>query len=79
VLCDFNETRLWLVHKGPIQSDLYRAPEVLFEMEWAKGVDVWSVATLGGLCFILNPVGHISLKFRSRRGTSSRTGSCSML
>ncbi|KAF1821305.1 non-specific serine/threonine protein kinase [Dissoconium aciculare CBS 342.82] len=46
VLCDFGETRLGLLHKGPIQSDLYRAPEVLFDMEWTTSVDIWSVATL---------------------------------
>jgi serine/threonine protein kinase len=78
VLCDFGETRLGLLHKGPIQSDLYRAPEVLFDMEWTTSVDIWSVATLVGLRVIVNPVGHMSLTFRSRRGTFLRIGNYSM-
>ncbi|KAI8943645.1 hypothetical protein NX059_001630 [Plenodomus lindquistii] len=46
VLCDFGEARIGERHTGYIQPDLYRAPEVLFEMEWTSSVDIWSVATL---------------------------------
>lgn len=45
-LCDFGEARIGERHKGLIQPELYRAPEVLFGMEWDSSVDVWSVATL---------------------------------
>lgn len=46
VLCDFGEARIGLSHKGPIQPELYRAPEVLFDMEWGCSVDIWNVAVL---------------------------------
>jgi serine/threonine protein kinase len=46
VLCDFGEARIGDSHSGFIQPELYRAPEVLFEMEWGSKVDIWSVATL---------------------------------
>ena len=46
VLSDFGEARIGKYHKGLIQPELYRAPEVLFGMEWDSSVDIWSVATL---------------------------------
>ncbi|KAF1949724.1 non-specific serine/threonine protein kinase [Byssothecium circinans] len=46
VLCDFGEARIGKSHRGLIQPELYRAPEVLFDMEWSSSVDIWSVATL---------------------------------
>ncbi|RMD41700.1 hypothetical protein DV735_g3437, partial [Chaetothyriales sp. CBS 134920] len=46
VLCDFGEARLGWTHKGVIQPELYRAPEVLFNMEWGCSVDIWNVAVL---------------------------------
>lgn len=46
VLCDFGEARIGGSHKGLIQPELYRAPEVLFGMEWSSSVDIWNVATL---------------------------------
>ncbi|KAF1979466.1 non-specific serine/threonine protein kinase [Bimuria novae-zelandiae CBS 107.79] len=46
VLCDFGEARIGKCHKGLIQLELYRAPEVLFNMEWGSSVDIWSVAAL---------------------------------
>jgi hypothetical protein len=46
VLCDFGETRIGDFHSGTIQPELYRAPEVLFEMRWNSSVDIWSVACL---------------------------------
>ena len=49
VLCDFGEARIGQSHKGLIQPELYRAPEVLFNMEWGCSVDVWNVAVLVGL------------------------------
>lgn len=49
-LCDFGEARIGKSHKGLIQPDLYRAPEVLFGMEWGPSVDIWSVAALVSVC-----------------------------
>lgn len=46
VLCDFGEARIGQAHKGLIQPELYRAPEVLFNMEWNCSVDIWNVAVL---------------------------------
>jgi serine/threonine protein kinase len=46
VLCDFGEARIGDLHSDLIQPELYRAPEVLFEMEWGRKVDIWSVAAL---------------------------------
>lgn len=46
VLCDFGEARIGEFHKGLIQPELYRAPEVLFDMKWSSSVDVWNVAVL---------------------------------
>lgn len=40
VLCDFGEARIGQTHKGLIQPELYRAPEVLFNMEWSYSVDI---------------------------------------
>ena len=49
VLCDFGEARIGQSHKGLIQPELYRAPEVLFNMEWGCSVDIWNVAVLVSL------------------------------
>lgn len=46
VLCGFGEARIGESHRGLIQPELYRAPEVLFEMEWSSSVDIWNVAVL---------------------------------
>ena len=32
VLCDFREARIGRHHKGLVQPELYRAPDVLFDM-----------------------------------------------
>ncbi|CAN9335049.1 unnamed protein product [Alternaria alternata] len=47
VLCDFGEAQMGDSHSGLIQPELYRAPEIIFEMEWGSKVDIWSVATIG--------------------------------
>ena len=47
VLCDFGEARIGPgPHRGLIQPDLYRAPEVLFEMGWDSSADIWSVGVM---------------------------------
>jgi serine/threonine-protein kinase SRPK3 len=45
-LCDFGEARIGEWHKGLVQPELYRAPEVLFGMDWDSSIDIWSVGTL---------------------------------
>jgi hypothetical protein len=46
VLCDFGEARIGEFHKGLIQPELYRAPEVLFDMKWSSSAEIWNVAVL---------------------------------
>ncbi|RMZ19777.1 hypothetical protein D0859_16231, partial [Hortaea werneckii] len=47
VLCEFGEARTGPgPHKGLIQPELYRAPEVLFEMGWDSSADIWNVAVM---------------------------------
>lgn len=46
VLCDFGEARIGRHHNGLIQPELYRAPEVLFDMAWGSSVDIWSTVAM---------------------------------
>ncbi|TWU72294.1 hypothetical protein ED733_003630 [Metarhizium rileyi] len=46
VLCDFGEARIGERHRGLIQPELYRAPEVLFNMDWDTSADIWNLAVL---------------------------------
>ncbi|RMY20723.1 hypothetical protein D0865_16671, partial [Hortaea werneckii] len=47
VLCDFGEARIGPgPHRGLIQPELYRAPEVLFDMGWDSSADIWNVAVM---------------------------------
>ncbi len=46
VLCDFGEARIGKTHRGLIQPELYRAPEVLFDMGWNSSVDIWNIGVL---------------------------------
>jgi hypothetical protein len=73
VLCDFGEARIGKSHYGLIQPELYRAPEVLFEMEWRDSADIWNVAVL----VRRPPCVFMSLIF-SRYGIYSRTSICFM-
>lgn len=49
ILCDFGEARIGEHHHGLIQPEPYRAPEVLFDMEWSTSVDIWNIAVLVSL------------------------------
>ena len=70
VLCDFGEARIGESHRGLIQPELYRAPEVLFEMEWRSSADIWNLAVLvsissstsTGLSLIFNDISGICLR-----------------
>lgn len=46
VLCDFGQARIGESHRGLIQPELYRAPEVLFDMGWNSSADIWNMAVL---------------------------------
>ncbi|KAI1913030.1 hypothetical protein LOZ61_003007 [Ophidiomyces ophidiicola] len=48
ILCDFGEARIgWAHQTGPfVQPNIYRAPEVTFQLEWGTPVDIWNVAAL---------------------------------
>ncbi|KAF1814487.1 kinase-like protein [Eremomyces bilateralis CBS 781.70] len=43
-LCGFGEARIEGSHRGLVVPELYRTPEVLFEMEWGASADIWNVA-----------------------------------
>jgi len=48
ILCDFGEARIGPTQEsGPfVQPHIYRAPEIIFEMQWGSAVDIWNVACL---------------------------------
>ncbi|TPX22276.1 hypothetical protein DIZ76_014144 [Coccidioides immitis] len=48
VLCDFGEARIGKKHESSpfVQPDIYRAPEIIFEMSWGSAVDIWNLAGL---------------------------------
>lgn len=75
VLCDFGEARIGESHRGLIQPELYRAPEVLFDMEWGSSVDIWNVAVL--VSTSASACSCLSLKLSNRSGICSRIGICS--
>lgn len=42
VLCDLGQARIGRAHTGLIQPEIYRAPEVLFDMGWGHSADIWN-------------------------------------
>lgn len=46
VLCDFGRARIGKTHRGDAQPQIYKAPEVLFEMEWSYSIDIWNVGVM---------------------------------
>lgn len=45
VLCDLGEVRIGSsIPYTDIQPDLYKAPEILFLLDWDQSVDIWNVA-----------------------------------
>jgi serine/threonine protein kinase len=76
VLCDFGEARIGESHRGLIQPELYRAPEVLFGMEWTTSADVWNVAVLVSTSTATKL--RSILKFNDISGTYWRIGIYSM-
>lgn len=47
VLCDFGEARIgpWHSHEW-IQPEVYRAPEIILELDWSYSVDIWNAGCL---------------------------------
>ncbi|PKY03384.1 kinase domain protein [Aspergillus campestris IBT 28561] len=46
VLCDLGEARIGKLHRGDIQPNIYKAPEVLFDMPWSFSADIWIVGVM---------------------------------
>lgn len=48
ILCDFGEARIGKTHEsGPfVQPNIYRAPEIIFEMGWGSAADIWNLGAL---------------------------------
>ncbi|PYI17831.1 protein kinase [Aspergillus violaceofuscus CBS 115571] len=48
ILCDLGEARIGPTHEsGPfVQPNIYRAPEVIFEMAWGSSADIWNLGAL---------------------------------
>lgn len=48
ILCDFGEARIGKTQNSGhfVQPNIYRAPEVIFEMPWGSAVDIWNVGAL---------------------------------
>jgi hypothetical protein len=78
LLCDLGQaTHCWDgKSQGNIQPNIYKAPEVLFDMPWGFSADIWNVGAM--------VVGSRGSKFlRTNRlqiwdGMSSKTSTCSM-
>lgn len=47
VLSDLGEAQVGKQkHKGDIMPGIYRAPEVILDMDWESKVDIWSIGTM---------------------------------
>jgi serine/threonine protein kinase len=52
VLCDFGEARIGTSFAfEEIQPEVYKAPEILLQIEWNSAVDLWNVACLVRLLY----------------------------
>ena len=74
ILCDLGEARLGKVQSSVpfIQPHIYRAPEVIFEMQWGPPIDIWNVA-----CLVRDPLPQkYYLLILDRSGTSSKGSTC---
>ncbi|KAI0409346.1 kinase-like domain-containing protein [Xylaria palmicola] len=46
VICDFGAARIGRRHTGDVMPGVYRAPEIILEMEWDSKIDIWSVGVM---------------------------------
>lgn len=55
MLCDLGEARIGKIQlSGPfVQPQIYRSPEIVFEMPWGPPVDIWNVAALVSVFYVL--------------------------
>lgn len=76
VLCDFGVARFGdEVNNEDIQLEVYRAPEVILEMNWSYPVDIWNVGVMVYRKFCNRRKQALT---RNRFGTCSRTNTCLM-
>lgn len=49
ILCDFGEARIGKAHESSpfVQPNIYRSPEIIFEMAWGSAVDIWNLQGWG--------------------------------
>ncbi|GKZ75793.1 hypothetical protein AnigIFM56816_000454 [Aspergillus niger] len=46
VLCDLGQSRIGPTHREIIQPDIYKAPKVVFDMEWGSSADIWNLGAM---------------------------------
>ncbi|KAJ5399843.1 hypothetical protein N7465_010332 [Penicillium sp. CMV-2018d] len=48
ILCDFGEARIGKTHESSpfVQPNIYRSPEIIFQMAWGSAVDIWNLGSL---------------------------------
>ena len=47
ILTDFGSSRIGEgKHRGDVMPEVYRAPEVILDMEWDSKIDIWSVGVM---------------------------------
>ena len=65
ILCNFGEARIGKMHEsGPfVQPDIYRAPEIIFEMPWGSAVDIWNLGPLVSIVLRIQ-----SMKYSANKG-----------
>lgn len=76
-----DKARIGTSHKGLVQPELYRAPEVRFDMEWSSSLDIWNVACLlSHVCvhvlFFSLHITEVDQKTKTRFGIGLRIGIC---
>ncbi|KAI0970831.1 kinase-like protein [Xylaria arbuscula] len=45
-ICDFGQARIGKIHRGYAMPTQYRSPEIILDMDWGNGVDLWSVGLM---------------------------------
>lgn len=64
ILRNFGEARVGKTHEsGPfVQPNIYRAPEIIFEMAWGSAVDIWNLGALVSGAWGVSPAVHFTDK-----------------
>lgn len=76
ILCDFGEARLGKAHESSpfVQPNIYRSPEIIFEMAWGSPVDIWNLGSLVSHVRAISDIRY-STNRRSDLGFIRRTSS----